>query len=339
MDKHLNKEISKRIWVTRYLMVIGIIVLHLPPYQPLNTLGASVFDYVKAFFSHGVFRATVPVLTVISGFLIFQFNLHLKPLQLLSKKITSVLVPLIIWNIPIVIAIYLSQKYGILSHDFSAELYPFNLLNWVDALTGLFGTPANYPLNFLRDLFAVSLLSPIFWFFLKRLPYLGLVIVLVVYYFNLDSSFVLRNSMLVSFYTGGLAATQKWSLTCLDKYAKLLFFVFISFCIAIVLFDIQNREFFRLLSPFLVWPSISLITNTALYEFLYKNSKSSFFTFLAHGPIILILWLIFKKIPIEMPYYVYWLLAPPIMVFTSIFFARYFKKILPRISSIALGGR
>ncbi|WP_143870482.1 acyltransferase family protein [Catenovulum sediminis] len=254
MEQHLNAEISKRIWVTRYFMVIGIIVLHLPPYQPLNELGSSIFDYIKAFFTHGVFRATVPVLTVLSGFLLFQFNLHLQPFRLLSKKIRAVLVPLILWNIPFVIAIYLSQKYNILSHEFSITLYPFDILNWVNALTGLFSQPANYPLNFLRDLFAVSLLSPIFWLFLKRIPYLGLAVVLVVYYFNLEGPFVLRNSMLVSFYIGGLAATQKWPLTYLDKHARLLFCILITFCAAMVIFEIQNRELFRLLSPFLVWP-------------------------------------------------------------------------------------
>lgn len=320
-------------------MVIGIIVLHLPPYQPLNELGSSIFDYIKAFFTHGVFRATVPVLTVLSGFLIFQFNLHLRPIKLFSKKTKAVLVPLILWNIPFVIAIYISQKYSVLSHEFSAVLYPFDLLSWINALTGLFDQPANYPLNFLRDLFAVSLLAPIYWLFLKRMPYFGLAVVLAVYYFNLDGSFVLRNSMLVSFYTGGLAATQNWSLTCLDKHAKFLFFVFIVSCAVIVLFGIENRDLFIFLSPFLVWPSMSLIIKTNLYEFLYKNSKSSFLTFLIHGPIILLLWLIFKKLPVDVPYYVYWLLVPPITVCASIFFARCFNKYLPRISSILLGGR
>jgi succinoglycan biosynthesis protein ExoH len=339
MDKHLNLEISKRIWVTRYFMVIGIVVLHLPPYQPLNELGSSLFDYIKAFFSHGVFRATVPMLTVLSGFLIFQFNLQVQPLLLVTKKVKTVLVPLIIWNIPFVIAIYISQKYSVLSHEFSAILYPFDFFNWINALTGLFNSPANYPLNFLRDLFAVSLLSPIYWFLLKRVPYIGLAIVAAVYYFNLEGSFVLRNSMLISFYIGALAATQKWPLTYMDKFAKPLFLVFILCCLTIVVFDIQNKELFRLFSPFLVWPAMSLIMNTALCEFLYKNSKSSFLTFLAHGPIILLLWLIFKKLPVDIPYYVFWLSAPLITVYTSIYLHKYLHRILPNVSSFILGGR
>lgn len=320
-------------------MVIGIIVLHLPPYQPLNELELTFFDLIKAFFSHGVFRATVPVLTVISGFLIFQSCLQLTPFKLLKKKVLSVFVPLVVWNVPFVVAIYLSQKYNILLHDFSVNLHPFDLMSWINALTGLLGQPVNYPLNFLRDLFAVSLLSPIYWLLLKRTPYLGLVFVLMIYYFNLDGAFILRNSMLVSFYIGGLAASQKWSLTCLDKQAKFLCMMFIIFCIIIVVFDIQNRELLILLSPFLVWPSMSLIINTRFYEFLYKHSRHSFLTFLTHGPIILILWFVFQKLQMDAPYYVYWFLAPPITVYISILFSTYFKRLLPFVSSIALGGR
>lgn len=319
-------------------MVIGIIVLHLPKYQPLSEI-ESLFEYVKAFFSHGVFRATVPVLTVISGYLVFRANLHVQPKTLLVKKIKSVFVPLFVWNIPFVIAIYLSQKYSLLSHNFSAELYPIQIENWVNALVGLFGSPANYPLNFLRDLFTVSLLAPVFGVLLNRAPYIGIIIVLFVYFFNLDGNFVIRNSMIVSFYIGGLAATQNWDLTVLDKHAKWLFLAFFASCILIVLFKVENKELFRLLAPFMVWPAISLIENKKIYELLYKYSKNSFFTFLAHGPIILILWFLFSKFSDSVPYYVYWMTSPIITVCLCILLATYFKRFFPRVASVVLGGR
>ncbi|WP_133153834.1 acyltransferase family protein [Vibrio sp. 10N.261.55.A7] len=334
----MDKEISERIWITRYFMVIGIIILHLPPSQPLNEV-ISVFDHIKAFFTHGVFRATVPVLTVLSGYLVFQSGLYLEPVKLVSKKVKTVLFPLIIWNIPFVVAIYLSQRYGLLSHNFSDTLYPFDALSWINALVGLFESPANYPLNFLRDLFAVSLLSPLFGFLLKRIPYLGLCLVLIVYYFNLEGPFVLRNGMLVSFYLGGLAAKQSWSLTSLDKYAKHLLFIFLAFCIGIVTFKITNLELFRLLSPFLIWPAMSLVKQTKAHGFLKSNCRFSFVTFLAHGPIILILWIVFQKLPIELPYYIYWVFAPIITVLLCISLVKPFKKLLPNFSSVILGGR
>lgn len=320
-------------------MVIGIVILHLPPYSPLSHTGYSAFDFIKAFFSHGVFRAAVPVLTALSGYLLFLSNIKAQPLELLVKKSSSILFPLIVWNLPIVILIFLSQKYNILDHEFSAELYPFNLLNWVNAITGFLEAPANYPLNFLRDLFIITLLSPLFWLFLKRTPLIGLAIVLITYYFNLEGNLILRNSMLVSFYLGGMAATQNWDLTFLDSHAKLCLILFLIFCFGIVLFGIENRELFRLISPILVWPSISLITNTRFGVRLYNNSRHSFFTFLFHGPLLLILWLVFNKIPIETPYPIFWLSAPILTIYISIFLSNLLKKYLPTASSIALGGR
>jgi len=320
-------------------MVIGIIVLHLPLYQPLADSSLSFFDFIKAFFSHGVFRATVPVLTVMSGFLIFRSNIQTQPIRLFTKKVSAVFIPLVIWNIPFVAAIFLAQKYDLVSHHFSAILYPFDPLSWLNALTGFLGTPANYPLNFLRDLFAVSLLSPLYWFFLKKSPYVGLLLLFVVYFLNLDGSFVLRNSMLISFYIGGLAFSQKWDLTYFDKHAKWLLILFLIICASIVLFKVENRELFKLISPFLVWPSISLIVNTRLGGFLYEHSHASFFTFLAHGPIILILWLVFQKIPLNIPYQVYWFTAPIITVYVSILICRCFKRWFPKLSALALGGR
>lgn len=338
MEK-LDKQISKRIWVTRYFMVIGIIVLHLPPAQSLAELGFAPFDLLRAFFGHGVFRATVPVLTVMSGFLVFRSGLHLKPLTLLSKKVTTVLVPLIIWNIPFVIAIFFAQQYSLLSHEFSAKLVPFDPLNWINALTGLFEPPANFPLNFLRDLFVVSLISPLYWLFLKKIPYVGLLVVLVIYYFNLEGDLVLRNSMLVTFYIGALTATQNWSLTYLDKYAVELLAIFIACCVAIAVFDIRYIEPFRLLSPFMIWPAMALLMKTKLSDVIYHYSKSSFFTFLAHGPILLILWIVFQKLPMDIPYPFYWFLAPPLTVLISIYASRYFRQLLPGIASFVLGGR
>ncbi len=314
-------------------------MLHLPPTQTLSELGGSLLDITRAFFTYGAFRATVPVLTVLSGFLLFRSNLQLQLSRLLSKKTSSIFIPMLIWNILVVAALYFLQKYGHSSHSFTTELYPFQLDNWINAITGLFSNPANYPLNFLRDLYVISLLSPLYWIILKRAPYIGLICVLFVAYFNLDGYLVLRHDMMVSFYIGGLAAIQNWDLKYLDGYAKWLLAIFIVICLAIIIFDIENIFLFRWVSPFLVWPSISLISHTKFGEFLYQNSKNSFFTFLAHGPIVFILWIIFKKIPIEMPYFIYWLIAPILTVYISMFLNGQFRKRLPRTALVALGGR
>ncbi|MEZ5530159.1 MAG: acyltransferase family protein [Porticoccaceae bacterium] len=336
----LQKDISDRIWITRYLMVIGIVVLHLPVYQSLSSVGVNgAFDYFKAFFAHGVFRATVPVLTVMSGYLLFRSGLDRQYLSLLKSKTNSLLIPLLIWNLPLALIVFVLQKYQLGSHSFSVKLYPIEGLSWLNAVTGLHGTPVNYPLNFLRDLFAVSLLAPVLGLLLRRSPYVGLALVMLVYFFNLDGPFVIRNSMLVSFYLGGLAYTQNWDLAALDRYAPVLLALFLASCAMIVLLKIQNREWFRLISPFLVWPSMAMLMGTAPGRFLLENSRSSFFTFLAHGPILLLLWFVFQKWLSGFPYMAYWFAAPVLTVYGCILFSGCTKKWFPRITAFALGGR
>ena len=335
----MEKDISRRIWITRYFMVIGIIVLHLPPYQPMSEMGHHWFDYLRAFFGEGVFRATVPVLTAMSGYLVFYSGLHLKPLQLLKKKTTSVFVPLLLWNIPLVIAVYFVQRYQVLSHDFSAQLHPINFKNWLDALIGLTANPVNYPLNFLRDLFVVSLLSPLYWLLLKRIPYWGFLIVFVIYYFKLEGPLVLRNTMLVSFYIGALAATQQWDLKRLDRYAWPLLMAFVAICIVIVAFKIENREVFLVVSPLIVWPMMSLLAKTQFGDWVYQYSRASFFTFLSHGPIILVAYMVFSKLGPDLPYQIYWFGAPVLTVLLAIGLNKLFQKLTPRIAGVFLGGR
>ena len=335
----LTEEISKRFWITRFSMIIGIVILHLPPYEPLTQVGTSAFSLLKAFFAHGLFRATVPVLTVISGYLVFYSNLHLRPLELFKKKTKSILVPLVLWNLPIAIAVFFVQKYQILGHQFSAQLYPPSLLDWLNALIGVTADPVNYPLNFLRDLFVISILSPVLWLFLKTRPYLGLITVLVIWHFNLDGDLILRTSMLVNFYIGGLAAVRRWDLAALDKYANWCLLLLISVCIGLVAFRIENRELFRLISPFLVWPCMKFFVGTRVGEWLSKYAGSSFFIFLSHSVVLLALWLVFKKSPASELYFVYWLLTPPITVLLLIFVHRKFRESAPRLSLVFLGGR
>lgn len=335
----MEKEIQKRIWLTRYLMVIGIVVLHTPPYQPLTELSLSTFDFVKAFFSHGLFRTTVPVLTAISAYLLFSSKQITKPLGLLKKKTTSILLPLILWNVPVVLGIYLVQRYEILSHTFSVQLYPFTSIAWLDATTGLTSSPANYPLNFLRDLFVLSVFAPLFYPLLKYTPFWGGVLVAVVYFYNLDGAFVLRNSMLISFYTGALIATQKWRLTALDAFAWPLLLLLITLCSAVVIWDVQNREWLRIISPFLIWPSMSLFGDTAIVSWLLHHTNASFLTFLAHAPLLVVLWVLYQGFASFLPYPVFWLGAPVVITVICAVIHPVMYRILPSVSKVLLGGR
>lgn len=335
----MDNSLQNRIWLTRYLMVIGIVVLHTPPYQPLSELGLNTFDFIKAFFSHALFRMTVPMLTVISAYLLFSSSLILHPARLISKKVTSILIPLILWNIPLVIAIYILQRYELVSHIFSVKLYPANAINWLNASTGMFGTPANYPLNFLRDLFVLSILAPLFLIFLRVIPYWGLIIVLVVYYFNLEGDLILRNSMLVSFYIGALAAWKKWDICAMDKFAWPLLILLVATCCAVVIWDVENREWLRMITPFIIWPCMALVSNSFIGRMILPYTQNSFLTFLAHAPLLILLWFVYKPFSNTIPYPVFWLSAPLVIVVICAFIQPLMYKLMPKLTKILLGGR
>ena len=70
-------------------MIVGIVILHVPPPIPLVETAPGVFPFIKAYFSHAVFRSTVPVLTCISGFLLFKAGLDSSFLLVFKKKTTT----------------------------------------------------------------------------------------------------------------------------------------------------------------------------------------------------------------------------------------------------------
>ncbi|MBN7820391.1 acyltransferase family protein [Bowmanella yangjiangensis] len=336
----IDKDISQRISIARIVMIFGIVILHLPPHQPLAEVGQDFFSYVRAFFSYGVFRASVPVLTAVSGYLVFKFALAQQPRLLLKKKSKTILLPLLLWNIPLAAAIFIAQMYHLSDHPFSAQLYPFSLDAWLDGLLGLYTQPVNYPLNFLRDLYAVCLLSPLLLLLLRVNFILTVACLAAVYYWNLDGMLVIRNSMLISFATGAMVAWYGVDPRKLDRFAWMLFTLFIGFCIYLVLFKVENREGLRMLAPFLIWPILGKLAGSALGSHLVRYSKYSFILFMSHAPVILILWYLFGKPEHgENSYLLYWLTASPLSLIIAILMHKVMTKFSPRLKGLMLGER
>jgi len=314
-----DTEISQRINILRYFMIFGIIMLHTPQFVPLVETGSAPFDFLKATFQHAIFRCSVPVLTCISGYLLFKASYDLKYPTLVVKKVRTLLVPLIIFNLPLAGLVYMTQVMGVQVHDFSQTLHPFQLRSWADAVIGLFESPVNYPLNFLRDLFVISLLSPIAGFALRNFMWPGFAIVFAVFWFGWDGKLILINDMAFMFYIGGMAAVGNWNLRALDKYAPVLLLGFLALCVAIVALQIESKSYIRLVAPFMIWPAASLLVNTFVGTRIAALAKYSFLTFLVHGPILLVSWMAYQKVfAATVPYWVYWVVTPVIIAVLTI---------------------
>jgi succinoglycan biosynthesis protein ExoH len=289
-------------------MIFGIVVLHTPEYVNIANVGSGWFDLTKAFFQSAVFRCTVPVLTCISGYLLFGASLDTNVKLLFSKKFKTLFVPFLTCNGLLAVVLYVMESHYKL--PVSYQLYPFDLGTALDAAFGLTKGPVNYPLHFIRDLFILSMLSPLLGMLLRRSPVLGLVLVTLIFWFNIDGYLILRKEMPIMLYLGGMAAVQHWNIKRLDQYAALCLTIFFILCGGVVFFKIANTTYLRLVSPMLIWPATALLSNTKVGAWLARKAKYSFFIFLLHAPVLLASFMLYKQLAAHVSYQLYWFITP-----------------------------
>lgn len=337
----IASEVSRRIAIARYLSIVGILIVH-NDYKPIWEMGDSAFELTKTFLVHGLFRYALPLLTAISGWLLFTAALDQRYGKLIANKTRTLLVPLIIWNLPLVLAIYLLQRYDLIWQSLGLKFYPFELTHWLNGVLSIFHAPVDYPLYFLRDLFVLALLSPIFGFVIRRLPYWGLAVILVIFALDLDGVLVLHDHLMVTFYIGGLAAVRKWDLKRLDKYAVPLLISLLACSVFIAIAKIENIDWLRVLAPFWLWPCFSLIEKSRYADVLVRWSKTSFYLFVTHGPLLTVLWKlyeVYEPISGRVPYGLYWVMAAIFAVAFGHLTLRPFQAIAPGLARLALGNR
>lgn len=331
----LNQQVSHRIAMLRFFMIFGVIVLHTPNFVPLAEIGSGSFDFIKALFQNVVFRTTVPVLTCISGYLLFGNGLDLTPVKMFKKKFKTLVIPFLVFNLSLCLFAYTMQKTtGVV---FSVDLSRFDATVWGNAAFGLHDGPLNYPLNFLRDLVALVLIAPIMGMFLRHSPVMGLLLVVTIFFNNLDGEFVLRNGMALMFYLGGMVALGKWNMLGLDAFAPFAFVLFVGICVAMVVLRINNTTYLGIVAPFLLWSMASRVVDTRIGKWMQSMSKYSFFIFIAHAPILFATWFVYRKVAAYVPYELYWVVTP---VVTTAFLVAVYKgamAIAPAVFSSIIG--
>jgi len=325
---------EKRIDLLRSLMIFGVVVLHTPPYVPIAQVGSAPFDLIVAFFQHAVFRTTVPILTFISGYLLFRSSLDLQPTRLLQKKWKSIVIPFLFFNLSLVaLFVLLRDGAGITLGSTRLD----TTQDWLNASLGLTGSPLNYPLNFLRNLIPLFLIAPLFGWLLRKAAWHGLVLVFLVFHFDFDGPFLIRDAMAPVFYLGGMAAILKWNMRSLDQYALPLLAGFLGMCACIVHFRVINTSYLQMAAPFFIWPAASLLVPTALGAWLGKMSKYSYFLFLSHAPVLLAVAMMYKKVDGFVPFPVYWIVTPVIVTSMVIGLYQLFMRVAPTMFNILIG--
>lgn len=320
----VDSETRMRINILRFAMIFGIVILHTPEYVNITDMGSGWFDLTKAFFQSAVFRCTVPVLTCLSGYLLFNSGIDRNIRKLASKKFHMLALPFLICNTLLAALLYVLQTHYKI--PVSYQLYPFDASTMLDAALGYSKGPVNYPLNFVRDLLALMLLAPFMGYLLRNAATTGLLMVVTLFWFNFDGNLVLRNEMAIMFYLGGMAAVQKWNIKRLDRYAGLCLVLFLAICARIVIFKVANTTYLRFFAPFLLWPATALLVDTRLGTWLAARAKHSFFIFLLHAPVLVLTYAFYKGANQFIPYALYWFVAPVLTTWGLIVLHRSWMK-------------
>ncbi|MDN4053765.1 acyltransferase [Massilia sp. YIM B02763] len=333
----MDTNVRQRFDLLRFVMIFGVVVLHTPQYVAIADVGNDGFSLFKAFFQNAMFRTTVPVLTFISGYLVFHANLDLAPKKLLLKKARSLLLPFLVFNLPMVAIAWLAVSFAGLK--LSYDLTSSDPMVWANAVFGLTSAPINYPLNFLRDMMALVLITPLLGLLLRHMPFIGLAFCVAFFLNNLDGPFVLRDTMPIVFYMGGMVACCKWELRAWDEYAWPCLLVFLVLCASIIYFRNANTTLLRLVSPMLVWPASALFVQSRFGQWCVRMNKYSFFLFMAHAPVLVISWQLYQRVGDVVPYPMYWVATPVLTTALMVLLYRAGMKVMPGMLQFALGGR
>lgn len=333
----LNKEVSQRISMLRPLLIFGVIYIHLAGVNDDLAKHDGAFEHFAGFFQNTIFRASVPTMALIAGFLLFGANLDLTPKKMFKKKFATLAIPFLVFNLSY-LAVVAILRFGF-NKTFSFDVATYSGADWANAALGWRDYPINTPLHFIRDLLVTIALVPALSWFLRSKPWIGLGLLLAVFGTNLDGYLIIRDSSLVLFYVGGMMAVYKWDVLSLDKYAPVAAVLLVALCLTFSIFKISNIQPLVWAIPFLVWPAASLLRNTRLEKVALKYSKYSFFWFVAHWPLSAAIWWGVKNAGDAIPFPVYWFLTPFLIV--SLLLAAYHFAMwaAPSAFSIAIGAR
>ena len=336
----LDQDIMDRISLVRYPMIYLIVVAHTPGMIAYID-DPNALSFIGSFVNDGLIRLAIPMLSCISGFLIFHKRLDQDFSLLMRKRGVSLLFPILIWNIPVVLMLYVVQSQGLISYDFADRktMYPIDLMVWINGVLSITDYPINYPLHFLRDLFVICLLVPWMGILLRKAPFTGLLALLVIFIPNLDGLLIRNDTIIITAYIGGMAAVMNWDLRYLDRYFVPLICVLVMMCTLIVVVDAGRPIWLPLFAPFIVWPGSSVLVGTPLGRWLKKLSRASVFLFLLHGLVLLALTAVFSRLAENANEFYVWLLIPVLVAVASQSIYLFLNSLSPGLLTVLLGGR
>ncbi len=351
----INPEISRRIKVLRFPLIVCIVCIHsslLNPYQNQTYLGAGFAEF---FISWNLSRVAVPLLFIISGYLFFvNFDMSGETYRKkLKSRVRNLLIPYLFWNLSYWLMLFLWRLFKNLKSPIRAEekiqflMNPDHFFDLLNAVTGFYNFfPALYQFWYVRDLIILIILAPLFWFLAKKLPYIVLLLLAVPWL--IDGKIERLSSLF--FYCGCLLAIKNWDVTKFDRY-KL--FILPTYLILVgIIAGFQSIE----IEPALIipWANLTILLgiimiwsmtdalNPQVENALSSLSGFSFFVYATHEPLITQIKITTHKLGITVNPLMQFFFYFALIIFTvilTLFIAFIIRKYTPKFYELITGSR
>jgi succinoglycan biosynthesis protein ExoH len=333
----LSPSLRHRIDALRTGLVLAIVLLHAMPVAEL-TAPHDLTSLLGTLLQNGPARAAVPLFSAISGYLLFSSGLDVTPRLLLRKKARSLLVPLVVWNLPLALLVLIAQARGDLAEQ-RLDLLGGGARVWCDGVLAFGSSPINYPLHFVRDLFVLALSATVAGPWLRRAPLATLLAVHVAFgVFNMDGWLLLRTDMPTLFFAGGALAVVGADLTRLDAQWRQLLLVFAFAVVAHVLHaSPATLEWVRLIGVVSVWAASGRLASTRVGTLMASQAGCSFWIFASHAPLLEAFYRLWGARAESVPDHLFWLFGPLAAVATGLLSFRACSWLTPRWTAVACG--
>ncbi|MDR1004717.1 MAG: acyltransferase [Prevotellaceae bacterium] len=191
-----DTTLSRTIMFLRLPLIVAVVFIHtnLGGVMINGTLLVNegqfpIYDLLHHIVTNELARIAVPLFFFISGFLFFyhsDFSFKIYG-QKLKKRIRTLFIPYIFWNIVVFLLIFLTQLF--LSSMTSGRQKLISDYDWQDWLNLFWdhgtGMPICYQFWFIRDLIIVILFTPILHVYIKYCKVFGVLALGVLYLFSL----------------------------------------------------------------------------------------------------------------------------------------------------------
>lgn len=189
----MTSLLSNTISALRTILCMLIVFLHMQctalTWQDIHIEQFPIYNYIITFFTLFT-KFAVPLFFLISGYLFFisytpTFACYKNKIK---RRARHLLQPLVIWTTLYLLLYFIAQQIPYTATLFSGQnklIADYNWLDFINAYTGIFsGIPFAGQYWFLRNLFILCLLSPVFWYLFRYTKSIIIIIIGIVWYFQ-----------------------------------------------------------------------------------------------------------------------------------------------------------